>query len=138
MIGWIKLSRGLAAWRWRKSPPTLSVWLWLLLAADNDGRAPVVVARIATDCGISRRQCRTALDRLTSAPAEIVMEGAGKGGKSAQILGWERYQGKPETPRPKIDQKAATKRPQNDQKTAKKLLVEYLKQQRLARKNANP
>lgn len=127
--GWLRLHRTIGNWRWRRHPATLSAWLWLLCAADDAGRAPWSEAQIMRDCGLSRRETRTALRHLTSAPAEVAVCGAGRGRQTAQILSWERYQ-----PPAAADGQETKKGPQKGQKEAKVALMQAVAAYRLAQK----
>ena len=77
MNGFIKLHRKILTWGWFADPPTLSVFLALLIMADyRDAvwkgtplkRGQVITSRAALSktCGLSQQQVRTALRHLIS------------------------------------------------------------------------
>ena len=75
MNGFIKLHRKILSWEWFADPPTLSVFLALLLRASfqdaswkgapvRRGQAVTSIASLAAQCGLSVQQTRTALSHL--------------------------------------------------------------------------
>lgn len=75
MDGWIKLYRKLLEWEWFKNPPTLSVFLYLLLSANIEnkkwrgivvkrGQVVASLEKISNATGLSIRQVRTAINHL--------------------------------------------------------------------------
>lgn len=88
-MGYIKLFRSIREWGWYDDPNTFTVFLHLLIEAnwkddvewhgEKVGRGEIItsVAKIAVECGISYKQARLCLDRLSEG-GEIVKVGANK------------------------------------------------------------
>lgn len=103
LAGYIKLHRKMMNWRWKNHPPTLCLFIHLLLSASyetertgglilNPGQVVVSLNSLSKETGLTVDQIRTALSHLQKT-GEIVLE-TSKGCRSTlvTIQNWARYQ----------------------------------------------
>ena len=73
--GFIKIHRSIKSWAWADDPPTMLLWIHILLDANwkdsqwhgmtiPRGSFVTSVSKLATETGLSTKQVRAALDRL--------------------------------------------------------------------------
>ena len=166
MQGWIKFHRKFINWQWYDDIPTKTLFVHLLLTANHAsvkwrnetiGRGQVVVGRhkLAKDTGLSERQVRTALKKL-SETKEILTSKTTNKYSILTICNYSTYQNINNTidqqndpqvssKRPASDQQATTNKNDKNEKNEKKLL--YPQQQlskivsqwnQFAKQKANP
>ena len=104
LAGYIKLHRKMKNWRWKDHPPTLCLFIHLLLSASYEteytgsgvvltpGQAIISTRALATETGLTRMEIRTALSHLQQT-GEITID-TKPGGRSTivTIQNWNRYQ----------------------------------------------
>ena len=88
MEGWIKTYRVLLEWEWHDVPAMMTLWMHLLLLANNKdrewhgtkirrGQFATSIAQLSSMTGLSVKQIRTCLQRLKNSN-QIVTERASK------------------------------------------------------------
>ncbi len=103
LAGYIKLHRKMMNWRWKNHPPTLCLFIHLLLSASyeaersgslvlNPGQVVISRSSLSKETGLSEDQIRTALSHLQQT-GEITV-GTSKGCRNTlvTIQNWARYQ----------------------------------------------
>ena len=101
--GYIKLHRKMIAWEWMNHPPTLCVFIHLLLKASYEeehtnrgtlypGQVMISLNQLAKDTGLSQDQVRTALAHLQKTGEIILTTSRGSWNSIATLTNWPRYQ----------------------------------------------
>ena len=101
MSGWIKLSRALNNWRYKRFPEYVALWIHLLTNANhkpikygnliiNEGEYKTTLTQLSEETGISVQSIRTILKKLVG--NELALKSTNKY-TIITILKWEQYQG---------------------------------------------
>jgi len=137
MQGFIQLHRKLLEWEWYDDTNTFRVFIHLLLKANYKDKSyrgellkagTVLTGRdiLANELGMSVRQVRTALDKL-SMTSELTIKTSSKGTK-IQIVNYKKYQvatSKPTNERPANDQQTTTNNKGNKENKENNIIREF-------------
>ncbi len=103
LAGYIKLHRKMMNWRWKSHPPTLCLFIHLLLSASyetersgglilNPGQVVVSRLSLSQETGLTEDQIRTALSHLQQTGEITVETSKGRRNTLVTIQNWVRYQ----------------------------------------------
>ncbi len=103
LAGYIKLHRKMMNWRWKNHPPTLCLFIHLLLSASyetersgglmlNPGQVVVSLNLLSKETGLTIDQIRTALSHLQKTGEITVETSKGRRNTLVTIQNWARYQ----------------------------------------------
>lgn len=99
--GYIKIYRKLAEWEWHDCPATLSVLVHILIGANYEpkkwhgldverGQMIISVAHLASMCGVTYSQARTALSRLVE--SKVIEAETSNQNTIITLLNYDKYQ----------------------------------------------
>lgn len=106
--GFVKLNKKMLGWRWLKHPPTVVVWIVLLMKAEwntdngyKPGQVVITSQELEELTGLTRQQIRTAISHLesthevTKGSTTVSTKGATKRAMLITIENWRLYQHDP-------------------------------------------